>query len=174
MEQSKLISEIVMKLKTMYPYYFEKMDEMQIASLCKTYQEELSQYNEETITTAIKNIIRNNKYMPSLSEIIEECDKCKTHKANEIVEKMWEDGYFKKGPYGELDDSQAYRNYNKTLKFIEEGIIPEWLRNDMKKYYTQMITNQEPKLLSTTVEIEDYSDEEQKLLEEIQNSLNEM
>ena len=147
MEQSKLISEIVMKLKTMYPYYFEKMDEMQIASLCKTYQEELSQYNEETLTTAIKEIIRNNKYMPSLSEIIEECDKCRTHQANKIVEKMWEDGYFKKGPYGELDDSKAYRNYNKTLKFIEEGITPDWLREDMKKYYKQMLTNQEQKLL---------------------------
>ena len=147
MEQSKLISEIVMKLKTMYPYYFEKMDEMQIASLCKTYQEELSQYNEETLTSAIKEIIRTSKYMPSLNEIIEQCEKSRTHKANEIVELMWKDGYFKKGAYGELDDSQAYRNYNKTLKFIEEGIIPDWLREDMKKYYSQMLTNKEVKLI---------------------------
>lgn len=147
MEQSKLISEIVMKLKTMYPYYFEKMDEMQIASLCKTYQEELSQYNEETLKSAIKEIIRTSKYMPSLNEIIEQCEKSRVHQTNEIVELMWKDGYFKKGAYGELDDSQAYRNYNKTLKFIEEGIIPEWLREDMKKYYSQMLTNKEVKLI---------------------------
>lgn len=147
MEQSKLISEIVMKLKTMYPYYFEKMDEMQIASLCKTYQEELSQYNEETLTSAIKEIIRTSKYMPSLNEIIEQCEKSRVHQTNKIVELMWQDGYFKKGAYGELDDSQAYRNYNKTLKFIEEGIIPEWLREDMKKYYNQMLTNKEVKLI---------------------------
>lgn len=147
MEQSKLISEIVMKLKTMYPYYFEKMDEMQIASLCKTYQEELSQYNEETLKSAIKEIIRTSKYMPSLNEIIEQCEKSRVHQTNEIVELMWQDGYFKKGAYGELDDSQAYRNYNKTLKFIEEGIIPEWLREDMKKYYSQILTNKEVKLI---------------------------
>lgn len=174
MEKSNIIGSLMLKLRMAYPYYFKDLKEEETLGMYAMYEEELSQYNEETITTAIKNIIRNNKYMPSLSEIIEECDKCKTHKANEIVEKMWEDGYFKKSPYGELDDSQAYRNYEKTLKFIEEGIIPEWLRNDMKKYYTQMLTNQEPKLLSTTIEIEDYSDEEQKLLEEIQNSLNEM
>lgn len=147
MEQLKLISEIVMKLKTMYPYYFEKMDEMQIASLCKTYQEELSQYNEETLTSAIKNIIRTSKYMPSLNEIIEQCEKSRVHQTNKIVDLMWQDGYFKKGAYGELDDSQAYRNYNKTLKFIEEGIIPEWLKEDMKKYYNQMLTNKEVKLI---------------------------
>lgn len=147
MEQLKLISEIVMKLKTMYPYYFEKMDEMQIASLCKTYQEELSQYNEETLTSAIKEIIRTSKYMPSLNEIIEQCEKSRVHQTNKIVDLMWQDGYFKKGAYGELDDSQAYRNYNKTLKFIEEGIIPEWLREDMKKYYNQMLTNKEVKLI---------------------------
>ena len=147
MEQLKLISEIVMKLKTMYPYYFEKMDEMQIASLCKTYQEELSQYNEETLTSAIKEIIRASKYMPSLNEIIEQCEKSRVHQTNKIVDLMWQDGYFKKGAYGELDDSQAYRNYNKTLKFIEEGIIPEWLREDMKKYYNQMLTNKEVKLI---------------------------
>ena len=147
MEQSKLISEMIMKLKTIYPYYFEKMDEIQIAGLCKTYQEELKEYNQETLTTAIKNIIRNNKYMPSLSEIIEECDKCRTHQANEIVERMWQDGYFKKGAYGELDDTQAYRNYNKTLKFIEEGIIPDWLREDMKKYYRELLENKKIKYI---------------------------
>lgn len=172
MEQSKLISEIVMKLKTMYPYYFEKMDEMQIASLCKTYQEELSQYSEETLINAIKNIIRNNKYMPSLSEIIEECDKCRTHQANEIVKKMWQDGYFKKGPYGELDDSQAYKNYNKTLKFIEEGIIPEWLREDMKKYYQLLLNGNNTKYLEVKEVIIEPTDEEQKLLSEIEESLN--
>ena len=111
------------------------------------YEEELSQYNEETLTSAIKEIIRTSKYMPSLNEIIEQCEKSRVHQTNKIVEKMWEDGYFKKGTYGELDESQAYRNYNKTLKFIEEGIIPEWLREDMKKYYSQMLTNKEVKLI---------------------------
>ena len=147
MEKSKLIGSLMIKLKIAYPYYFKDLTEEETLGLYATYEEELSQYNEETIIIAIKNIIRNNKYMPSLSEIIEQCDKYRTHQTNEIVELMWKDGYFKKGTYGELDDAQAYKNYNKTLKFIEEGIIPEWLREDMKKYYNILLTNKEIKYI---------------------------
>lgn len=147
MEKSQLISNVIGKLKLAYPYYFRELKEEETLGMYAMYKEELSQYNEETLTSAIKEIIRTSKYMPSLNEIIEQCEKSRTHKANEIVELMWKDGYFKKGAYGELDESQAYRNYNKTLKFIEEGIIPEWLREDMKKYYNQMLTNKEVKLI---------------------------
>ena len=147
MEKSKLIGSLIIRLKTAYPYYFRDLKEEETLGMYAMYEEELSQYNEETLMSAIKEIIRTSKYMPSLNEIIEQCEKSRTHKANEIVEKMWKDGYFKKGAYGELDETQAYRNYNKTLKFIEEGIIPEWLREDMKKYYSQILTNKEIKLI---------------------------
>ena len=147
MEKSKLIGSLIIRLKTAYPYYFKDLKEEETLGMYAMYEEELSQYNEETLINAIKEIIRTSKYMPSLNEIIEMCEKSRVHQTNEIVELMWKDGYFKKGAYGELDDSQAYRNYNKTLKFIEEGIIPEWLKEDMKKYYNQMLTNKEVKLI---------------------------
>lgn len=147
MEKSKLIGSLIIRLKTAYPYYFKDLKEEETLGMYAMYEEELSQYNEETLTSAIKEIIRTSKYMPSLNEIIEQCDKCRTHQTNKIVELMWQDGYFKKSDYGELDESQAYRNYNKTLKFIEEGIIPEWLREDMKKYYSQILANKEVKLI---------------------------
>lgn len=172
MEKSKLIGSLMIKLKTVYPYYFKDLKEEETLGMYAMYEEELSQYNEETLTNAIKNIIRTSKYMPSLSEIIEECDKCRTHQANEIVEKMWQDGYFKKGPYGELDDSQAHRNYNKTLKFIEESVIPEWLREDMKKYYQLLLNGGNTKYLEVKEVIIEPTDEEQKLLSEIEESLN--
>lgn len=147
MEKSKLIGSLIIRLKTAYPYYFKDLKEEETLGMYAMYEEELSQYNEETLINAIKEIIRTSKYMPSLNEIIEQCEKSRVHQKNKIVDLMWQDGYFKKGAYGELDDSQAYRNYNKTLKFIEEGIIPEWLREDMKKYYNQMLTNKEVKLI---------------------------
>ena len=147
MEKSKLIGSLIIRLKTAYPYYFKDLKEEETLGMYAMYEEELSQYNEETLINAIKEIIRTSKYMPSLNEIIEQCEKSRVHQTNKIVDLMWQDGYFKKGAYGELDDSQAYRNYNKTLKFIEEGIIPEWLREDMKKYYNQMLTNKEVKLI---------------------------
>lgn len=147
MEKSKLIGSLIIRLKTAYPYYFKDLKEEETLGMYAMYEEELSQYNEETLKSAIKEIIRNSKYMPSLKEIIDQCDKCRTYQTNKIVELMWQDGYFKKGAYGELDESQAYKNYNKTLKFIEEGIIPEWLREDMKKYYSQLLINKEIKLI---------------------------
>lgn len=147
MEKSKLIGSLIIRLKTAYPYYFKELKEEETLGMYAMYEEELSQYNEETLTSAIKEIIRTSKYMPSLNEIIEQCEKSRVHQTNKIVELMWKDGYFKKGAYGESDDSQAYRNYNKTLKFIEEGIIPEWLREDMKKYYSQILANKEVKLI---------------------------
>ena len=147
MEKSQLIGSLIVKLKIAYPYYFKELTNEETLGMYAMYEEELSQYNDETLINAIKEIIKSNKYMPSLSEIINQCEKNRIYQANEIVEKMWQDGYFKKGPYGELDEEQAYRNYNKTLKFIEKGIIPEWLREDMKKYYSILIANKETKLL---------------------------
>jgi hypothetical protein len=148
MEKSKLIGSIIIKLKTAYPYYFKDLKEEETLGMYAMYEEELSQYNEETLKNAIKEIIRNSKYMPSLNEIIDQCEKSRTYQANKIVELMWNDGYFKKN---NVDESQAYKNYNKTLKFIEEGIIPEWLREDMKKYYNSILTNKEIKILREKV-----------------------
>lgn len=147
MEKSKLIGSLIIRLKTAYPYYFRDLKEEETLGMYAMYEEELSQYNEETLTSVIKEIIRTSKYMPSLNEIIEQCEKSRVHQTNKIVELMWQDGYFKRGAYGELDDSQAYRNYNKTLKFIEEGIIPDWLKQDMKEYYSKLITSKEQKIL---------------------------
>jgi hypothetical protein len=46
---------------------------------------------------------------------------------------MYDDGYFKKG-IQELTDEQANRNYDKAIRWIEKGIIPNWLLEDIKKY----------------------------------------
>ena len=47
---------------------------------------------------------------------------------------MKEDGYFKRGVYGELSEEQEFRNYDKALMWLDKGIIPEFLREDIKKY----------------------------------------
>ena len=66
---------------------------------------------------------RKNKFMPTLKEIIDERELGKTYQKNIVIEKMIKAGYFK--------DS---REIDKTYKFMEEGIIPKWLLEDMKKY----------------------------------------
>ena len=36
--------------------------------------------------------------------------------------------------YAELDPEHESRNYNKTIRWIEKGIIPGFLKEDMKEY----------------------------------------
>lgn len=133
MEQSKSISIVIAKLKVAYPYYFKELTNEEFISLTTMYMEELSCYNDLTLSMALKSIIRTRKFMPSISEIIEECECCKTKRGNAILDAMLKDGYFKRGIV-ELTDEHANRNYEKALSFIERGIIPDWLLKDMKEY----------------------------------------
>ncbi len=123
MEHSKLISGMIAKFKIAYPYYFKDLKNEELIGMISMFQEELSGYNELTISNATKSIIRKNKFMPTLKEIIDECENVRTYKINVIIEKMKKAGYFKDP-----------REIDKTYKFIEEGIIPDWLIEDMKKY----------------------------------------
>jgi len=140
MEKSKVVGKIVARLKIAYPYYFEKMTNEDLVTLSVMYTEELKNYSDLTIENSIKEIIRNSKYMPALSEILEECEKQKHLNQNAIVQKMIEDNYFK-------DSSEIAKTYH----FIETGCIPSWLLEDMKKYWYQdvkKIENQNHRLLN--------------------------
>lgn len=142
MEQSKLISSIIAKLKVAYPYYFKELTDEEFFGLITMYQEELSIYNEITLVTAVKSIIRKNKFMPTLKELLDECELCRTNKKNLVIEKMIEAGYFKNP-----------REIDKTYHFLEEGIIPNWLLYDMKKYGyddEKLLKNNESKLLEAS------------------------
>ena len=107
MEQSKLISLIIAKLKLAYPYYFKDLTDEEFAGLFSLYQEELVGYNDATLTSAIKSIIRQNKFMPTIKEILDACENHKTHKQNIIIEKMIDDGYFHNA--NEIDKTYNYR-----------------------------------------------------------------
>ena len=128
MEQSKLISVFIAKLKMAYPNYFKDLSNQQMLDLIALYQDMLGNYNEQTLDKVAKDIIKTKKYMPSMSEIIELCDNCKIHVQNEIVEYMIKDGYF-----------HSPREIEKVYLWLEEGLIPAWFKEDMKKYYSKMI-----------------------------------
>lgn len=133
MEHQKLISMVIAKFKIAYPYYFKELSDEEFFGLIAMYQEELSNYNELTLARAVKTIIRTRKFMPTLTELIEECENSKSYRGNEILLRMKEDGYFKRGVI-ELDEVHATKNYEKALMFMAKGIIPSWLLEDMKKY----------------------------------------
>lgn len=71
--------------------------------------------------------------MPTIHDIL---DKAKTVKNNyflSILEQMKKDGYFKLGVVP-LPPEQEDRNYDKFIRWIERGFIPEFLLEDMQKY----------------------------------------
>lgn len=81
---------------------------------------------------AVKEIIKINKYKPSISELLEKCEKQKESKKLDILLKMKADGYFK-----------TEWEYEKALHWLEIGIIPSWFKEDMKKYNQLMIENKQ-------------------------------
>jgi phage-related tail protein len=130
MEQSSLISNVIIKLQIAYPSYFNKLSQEESIALAQMYKDELSKYSEGILSSSIKNIIRNNKFMPNLSEIIGECEKNNKRYVNGIIELMKQDGYFKNAT--ELD---------KVYMWLDKGIIPSWLKEDMSKYDLEQLTN---------------------------------
>lgn len=110
----------------------------------------IKEYNYETFIKAVKELIRTSKFLPKIADLIETCDKYKEAIKIEVVEYMKNDGYFTQN--GFLDDTQASKNYNKTISWLECGTTPEWLKNDINLYYQKMhniqIETKQNKILS--------------------------
>jgi len=82
---------------------------------------------------AIIELCKERAYMPTIHDIL---DKTKTVNNNyylSILEQMKKDGYFKLGVVP-LSPEQEDRNYGKSIRWIERGIIPGFLLEDMQKY----------------------------------------
>ena len=94
---------------------------------CEQHYDFLKDYSYETFVTAIKNIIRTSKFLPKITELLEECDRCKEKVKYEVLEFMKDRGYFK-----------APIEYEKASLFMERGNVPEWLQKDINEYYKMM------------------------------------
>ena len=71
--------------------------------------------------------------MPTVHDILDKSKKVSNSYYLSIIDKMYNDGYFKKG-YQELTDEHANRNYDKAIRWIEKGIILQFLLDDIKEY----------------------------------------
>lgn len=97
---------------------------------CEQHYDFLKEYNYETFVTAVKNIIKTSVFIPKISDLITACESAKSTTRFDVIEYMKKVGYFKEP-----------REYEKATLFMERGIVPEWLQNDINKYYKQMINN---------------------------------
>ena len=124
MEQSNL-SKIFKALKLAYPYYFKTLTEEDSTMFLQLYYSKLKKYRYEIVSKAVDNLITTNDFMPSLAEVIKECDKQSKFYYRETLEKMYKQGYFK-----------TDEEYGKAVMWLLEDkpIIPEWLKTDVDKF----------------------------------------
>jgi hypothetical protein len=125
MDQSQL-SKIIAILKIAYPYYFKDLTVEETVAMVSLYKSQIN-YDYKTTSSAVTELIKIKKYMPSIAEIIDECKNQQLNKKYLILELMKNDGYFK-----------TDWEYEKAESFIKKSIIPSWLKEDMKKYIPQI------------------------------------
>ena len=144
MEQSEL-SSIIAKLKIAYPNYFKNLSQLEIVGMVELYKENLREYDLTIVNNAIREIIKTYRYMPAISDIVDECQKQRSDLYYDVIYKMKKDGYFNNGTYGDLSDEQANRNFDKALSWLEKGIIPSFLKEDVEAY---ILTNNDKQIAS--------------------------
>lgn len=132
-------------MKYLNACYSKNMDQEQLESWFECF----SDVSYSTLNNAIKEIVSESKYFPTISQLKDKCKEVNKKYIVSIIDKMKESGYFKKG-VEELTDSHALRNYEKTLMWLDEGNLPEFVENDIKEFLKQnkQIEQKDKKLLS--------------------------
>lgn len=80
---------------------------------------------------AIQESIITKKYMPTIAELLEICKKEQINLKLSILDMMAKNGYFK-----------TEKEYQKTIKWLEKDITPEWLLKDMQNQYKKELSNE--------------------------------
>jgi len=92
-------------------------------------------YSILVFNNAIKDSIENNKFLPRISDLTQLCDENKVKVRFVILEEMKLDGYFK--DVGE---------YEKAYTWLENNTIPNWFKDEMKKYKQNILSNNNSQL----------------------------
>lgn len=82
------------------------------------YYEYLKDYEFKVFKNAIKEIVKREKFLPKISELISYCDR---YKNDELINQLEQRNYFKNA-----DEKE------KIIMWMNEGIIPEWFREELK------------------------------------------
>ena len=97
------------------------------------WYEMLKEIKPDVFKKTIIEICKEKSFMPTVHDILDKSKNVNNSYYLSIIDKMYNDGYFKKG-YQELTDEHANRNYDKVIRWIEKGIIPQFLLDDMNEY----------------------------------------
>ena len=134
--------EFISGMKKLGSFYFKELTNEQISLWYEMFQD----VSVDVFNQAIKEISRERKFMPNANELFNKCSQLNKNNLLDLVKFMYDDGYFHRG-VERLSDEQASRNLDKTMMWLEKGIIPSFLKEDMqeymKKYKQSQIQDQE-------------------------------
>ncbi len=121
--------EFISGMKKLGNYYFKELTSEQISLWYEMFQD----VSVDVFNQAIKEISRENKFMPNANELFNKCSQLNKNNLLELINFMYDDGYFHRG-VETLSDEQARRNLDKTMMWLDKGIIPSFLKEDMQEY----------------------------------------
>lgn len=134
--------EFISGMKKLGSFYFKELTNEQISLWYEMFQD----VSVDVFNQSIKEVSRENKFMPNANELFNKCSQLNKNNLLDLVKFMYDDGYFHRG-VERLSDEQASRNLDKTMVWLEKGIIPSFLKEDMqeymKKYKQSQIQDQE-------------------------------
>ena len=97
------------------------------------WYEMLQDIEPEVFKKAIIELCKERTYMSTIHDIIDKTKIVKNNYYLAILDQMKKDEYFKLGVVP-LSPEQEDINYGKSIRWIERGIIPGFLLEDMQKY----------------------------------------
>ena len=123
-------SKIVNVLRIAYPYYFKDMEKESTIMFNQLYYSKLKRYDYVVVSSVINKIIEKSEFMPTIAEILTECDKETRRLYKTKIDKMYENGFFK-----------TDQEYGKALQWLFEDkpIIPNWLLEEINGYEEKLL-----------------------------------
>lgn len=111
---TKTFSEIINLIKVGYNKTYDKEE-------LETMYELFKDYDSEILKQAVKNLI-GSKYIPSVSQIINQYTLIKRDQDYERIVKAKEMGVI-----------QTKEEFDKCIKWLDKGIVPNWLGANIKE-----------------------------------------
>ena len=132
-------AEFILAIKKMISLYRASMLDEEIAS----WYERFKDVKFDVLIKTIENL--ESDRMPNAIELKKLCKEESEKQKYSILERMWNAGYFKRGIYGDLSVEQQERNYDKAVRWLDNGVIPQWFKDDMKEFELKQLSSIEQK-----------------------------
>lgn len=111
--------EFIKGMKMLSTFYSKKFTEEQLGEWYFFFED----INADDFYKAVRKSAKESSFAPTINDLLERIKSVANEDYMKIVDLMIKDGYF-----------HDPREIEKTYHFIEEGVIPSWLKADMDKY----------------------------------------